>query len=85
MKTIEELKGKIGFCQTDDVFISFLKEIAGKGIIIIRDGDLTIENGVNMVSDDFFLECCAAWGIDPDGEKPTPEEAAANAQPEEGA
>lgn len=68
METLEKLKERISFQQTDEFCLNFLNEIAGRGIITINDGDLTVENGVNMVSDRLFLQCCAAWGVDPDGD-----------------
>ncbi|KFC13102.1 hypothetical protein GTGU_00178 [Trabulsiella guamensis ATCC 49490] len=66
MKTLEQLKKRIDFQQTDEFCLNFLHEIAERGIITIGKGDIFEESGVTMVSDDFYLRCCMAWGVEPD-------------------
>lgn len=61
MKTIKQLKSLIGYAQTDEVFLDYLRKLEEAGVITLREGDIDADN--KTVSDDFYERLAGVYGI----------------------
>jgi|GEM_PF-721246 hypothetical protein len=66
MRTIKQLKALIGYAQTDNVFLDYLQQLSGSGVIRINDADIDTDAGT--VSDDFYERMAAVYGVELDNE-----------------
>lgn len=62
MKTFNQIKSLIGFCQTDEFFLEYLQKLQGAGVIQVVDGDIDAEN--KMLSEDFYNRLASVYGIE---------------------
>ncbi|HBC8969788.1 TPA: hypothetical protein KE741_003123 [Raoultella ornithinolytica] len=69
MKTFNQMKNLIGFCQTDEFFLEYLQKLQGAGVIQVVDGDIDAEN--KRLSDDFYTRLADVYGVSSDDE-PSP-------------
>ncbi|HCI6750881.1 TPA: hypothetical protein NPP81_001068 [Klebsiella quasipneumoniae subsp. quasipneumoniae] len=69
MKTFNQIKSLIGFCQTDEFFMEYLQKLQGVGVIQVVDGDIDAEN--KTLSDDFYTRLADVYGVSLDDE-PSP-------------
>ena len=60
MKTFNQLKSLIDFCQTDAFFLEHLNRLQSAGVIYLDEGDIDADR--KTVSDDFMiaLPACTA-------------------------
>ncbi|EMD1840605.1 hypothetical protein VQV38_000580 [Raoultella planticola] len=63
MKTFNQLKSLIDFCQTDAFFLEHLNRLQDAGVISIDEGD--IDAASRVVSDDFYDRLAGVYGIEP--------------------
>ncbi|WP_434668609.1 hypothetical protein ACMYSO_24440 [Klebsiella sp. B345] len=63
MKTFNELKSLIDFCQTDAFFLEHLNRLQAAGVISLDEGDIDAER--RTVSDDFYDRLGGVYGIEP--------------------
>ena len=66
MKTFNQLKNLVGFCQTDEFFLEYLQKLQGAGVIQVVDSDIDAEN--KTLSDDFYSRLADVYGVSPDDE-----------------
>lgn len=66
MKTFNQIKSLIGFCQTDEFFLEYLQKLQGAGVIQVVDGDIDAEN--KTLSDDFYSRLADVYGVSLDDE-----------------
>ncbi|HBM2918028.1 TPA: hypothetical protein LVK99_002120 [Klebsiella michiganensis] len=66
MKTFNQIKSLIGFCQTDEFFLEYLQKLQGAGVIQVVDGDIDAEN--KTLSDDFYSRLADVYGVSSDDE-----------------
>lgn len=66
MKTFNQIKSLIGFCQTDEFFLEYLQKLQGVGVIQVVDGDIDAEN--KTLSDDFYSRLADVYGVSSDDE-----------------
>lgn len=66
MKTFNQIKSLIGFCQTDEFFLEYLQKLQGAGVIHVVDGDIDAEN--KTLSDDFYTRLADVYGVSSDDE-----------------
>ncbi|WP_411165197.1 hypothetical protein [Klebsiella oxytoca] len=69
MKTFNQIKSLIGFCQTDEFFLEYLQKLQGVGVIQVVDGDIDAEN--KTLSDDFYSRLADVYGVS-SGDEPAP-------------
>ncbi|WP_048024488.1 hypothetical protein [Raoultella ornithinolytica] len=63
MKTFNQLKSLIDFCQTDAFFLEHLNRLQAAGVISLDEGD--IDAARRAVSDDFYDRLAGVYGIEP--------------------
>ncbi|MFV5906063.1 hypothetical protein [Klebsiella oxytoca] len=61
MKSFNETKRMIGFCQTDDFFLEYIQRLVAAGVIVVSKGDIIEEK--EMVSDEFYERLCLVFGV----------------------
>ncbi|EIY5008388.1 hypothetical protein I4540_17920 [Klebsiella michiganensis] len=61
MKTFNQIKSLIGFCQTDEFFLEYLQKLQGVGVITVGDGDIDAES--KTLSDDFYTRLADVYGV----------------------
>ncbi|MFV9310520.1 hypothetical protein [Klebsiella oxytoca] len=64
MKTFNQIKGLIGFCQTDQFFLEYLEQLRVAGVISPDEGDIDADR--KTVSDDFYDRLASVYGIEPE-------------------
>ena len=62
MKTFNQIKSLIGFCQTDEFFLEYLQKLQGAGVIQVVDGDIDAEN--KTLREDFYNRLASVYGIE---------------------
>lgn len=63
MKTFNELKSLIDFCQTDAFFLEHLSRLQAASVISLDEGDIDADR--RTVSDDFYYRLAGVYGIEP--------------------
>ncbi|MGF8889248.1 hypothetical protein AAGN03_05275 [Klebsiella pneumoniae] len=64
MKTFNQLKSLIDFCQTDAFFLEHLNRLQIAGVIYLDEGDIDAER--KTVSDIFYDRLASVYGIEPE-------------------
>ena len=64
MKTFNQLKSLIDFCQTDAFFLEHLNRLQIAGVIYLDEGDIDADR--KTVSDDFHDRLASVYGIEPE-------------------
>ncbi|EPY7209285.1 hypothetical protein ACXEIW_001185 [Klebsiella oxytoca] len=64
MKTFNQLKSMIDFCQTDEFFLEHLNRLQNAGVIYLDEGDIDADR--KTVSDDFYDRLSSVYGIEPE-------------------
>ncbi|MBW5675863.1 hypothetical protein GQQ37_15655 [Klebsiella pneumoniae] len=64
MKTFNQLKSLIDFCQTDAFFLEHLNRLQIAGVIYLDEGDIDADR--KTVSDDFYDQLARVYGIEPE-------------------
>lgn len=64
MKTFNQIKTLIGFCQTDEFFLEYLQMLQAAGVIHVNNGDIDAD-GKN-ISEDFYDCLASVYGIEPE-------------------
>ena len=64
MKTFNQLKSLIDFCQTDAFFLEHLNRLQIAGVIYLDEGDIDADR--KTVSDDFYDQLAGVYGIEPE-------------------
>ncbi|AWL49478.1 MULTISPECIES: hypothetical protein [Klebsiella] len=64
MKTFNQLKSLIDFCQTDAFFLEHLNRLQSAGVIYLDEGDIDADR--KTVSDDFYDRLASVYGIEPE-------------------
>lgn len=62
MKTFNQIKSLIGFCQTDEFFLEYLQMLQAAGVIHPVESD--IDSDSKTVSEDFYNRLASVYGID---------------------
>lgn len=62
MKTFNQIKSLIGFCQTDEFFLEYLQMLQAAGVI--HPGESDIDADSKTVSDDFYDRIASVYGIE---------------------
>ncbi|EPM4908300.1 hypothetical protein ACTLTU_003545 [Klebsiella oxytoca] len=62
MKTFNQIKSLIGFCQTDEFFLEYLQMLQAAGVIHPVEGDINADS--KTVSDDFYDRLASVYGIE---------------------
>ncbi|HHS9527129.1 TPA: hypothetical protein ACTW06_003099 [Raoultella ornithinolytica] len=62
MKTFNQMKSLIGFCQTDEFFLEYLQMLQAAGVI--HPGESDIDADSKTVSDDFYDRLASVYGIE---------------------
>ena len=62
MKTFNQIKGLIGFCQTDEFFLEYLQMLQAAGVIHPVESD--IDSDSKTVSEDFYNRLASVYGIE---------------------
>lgn len=62
MKTFNQIKNLIGFCQTDEFFLEYLQMLQAAGVI--HPGESDIDADSKTVSDDFYDRLASVYGIE---------------------
>lgn len=62
MKTFNQIKSLIGFCQTDEFFLEYLQMLQAVGVI--HPGESDIDADSKTVSDDFYDRLASVYGIE---------------------
>ncbi|ELK0737500.1 hypothetical protein ACXKL1_004090 [Klebsiella oxytoca] len=62
MKTFNQIKSLIGFCQTDEFFLEYLQMLQAAGVI--HPGESDIDADSKIVSDDFYYRLASVYGIE---------------------
>ena len=62
MKTFNQIKSLIGFCQTDEFFLEYLQMLQAAGVIHPVESD--IDSDSKTVSDDFYVRLASVYGIE---------------------
>ncbi|HIA8331800.1 TPA: hypothetical protein ACWSI0_001960 [Klebsiella pneumoniae] len=63
MKTFNQLKFLIDFCQTDAFFLEHLNRLQIAGVIYLDEGDIDADR--KTASDDFYDRLASVYGIEP--------------------
>ncbi|WP_130982662.1 hypothetical protein [Klebsiella pneumoniae] len=64
MKTFNQLKSLIDFCQTDAFFLEHLNRLQSAGVIYLDEGDIDADR--KTVSDDFYDRLASVYSIEPE-------------------
>ena len=64
MKTFNQLKSMIDFCQTDEFLLEHLNRLQNAGVIYLDEGDIDADR--KTVSDDFYDRLASVYGIEPE-------------------
>ena len=62
MKTFNQIKSLIGFCQTDEFFLEYLQMLQDAGVIHPVESD--IDSDSKTVSEDFYDRLASVYGIE---------------------
>ncbi|MFO3893710.1 hypothetical protein [Klebsiella michiganensis] len=62
MKTFNQIKSLIGFCQTDEFFLKYLQMLQAAGVIHPVESDIDADS--KTVSDDFYDRLASVYGIE---------------------
>ena len=62
MKTFNQIKSLIGFCQTDEFFLEYLQMLQAAGGI--HPGESDIDADSKTVSEDFYDRLASVYGIE---------------------
>ncbi|HIE8696882.1 hypothetical protein ACVZCY_05910 [Klebsiella grimontii] len=62
MKTFNQIKSLIGFCQTDEFFLEYLQMLQAAGVIHPAESD--IDSDSKTVSEDFYNRLASVYGIE---------------------
>ena len=62
MKTFNQIKSLIGFCQTDEFFLEYLQMLQAAGVIHPVESDIDADS--KTVSDDFYDRLSSVYGIE---------------------
>lgn len=62
MKTFNQIKSLIGFCQTDEFFLEYLQMLQAAGVI--HPGESDIDADSKTVSNDFYYRLASVYGIE---------------------
>lgn len=62
MKTFNQIKSLIGFCQTDEFFLEYLQMLRAAGVIHPVESD--IDSDSKTVSEDFYNRLASVYGIE---------------------
>ncbi|PLF02988.1 hypothetical protein B6I84_12060 [Klebsiella pneumoniae] len=62
MKTFNQIKSLIGFCQTDEFFLEYLQMLQAAGVI--HPGESDIDADSKTVSNDFYDRLASVYGIE---------------------
>ena len=62
MKTFNQLKSLIDFCQTDAFFLEHLNRLQNAGVIYLDEGDIDADR--KTVSDVFYDRLASVYGIE---------------------
>ncbi|QLO78871.1 hypothetical protein [Klebsiella grimontii] len=62
MKTFNQIKSLIGFCQTDEFFLEYLQMLQAAGGIHPVESDIDADS--KTVSDDFYDRLASVYGIE---------------------
>lgn len=62
MKTFNQIKSLIGFCQTDEFFLEYLQMLQAAGVIHPDESDIDANN--KTVSEDFYDRLASVYGIE---------------------
>ncbi|EMF1915509.1 hypothetical protein V2G85_000083 [Klebsiella quasipneumoniae] len=62
MKTFNQIKSLIGFCQTDEFFLEYLQMLQAAGVIHPVESD--IDSDSKTVSEDFYNRLANVYGIE---------------------
>ncbi|EPP1404625.1 MULTISPECIES: hypothetical protein [Klebsiella] len=62
MKTFNQIKSLIGFCQTDEFFLEYLQMLQDAGVIHPVESD--IDSDSKTVSEDFYNRLASVYGIE---------------------
>lgn len=62
MKTFNQIKSLIGFCQADEFFLEYLQMLQAAGVI--HPGESDIDADSKTVSEDFYDRLASVYGIE---------------------
>ncbi|AVL82207.1 hypothetical protein M0J30_002865 [Klebsiella oxytoca] len=62
MKTFNQIKSLIGFCQTDEFFLEYLQMLQAAGVI--HPGESDIDADSKTVSEVFYDRLASVYGIE---------------------
>ncbi|MGK3604176.1 hypothetical protein ACSLNU_17855 [Klebsiella variicola] len=62
MKTFNQIKSLIGFCQTDEFFLEYLQMLQAGGVIHPDESDIDADS--KTVSEDFYDRLASVYGIE---------------------
>ncbi|HBQ2308139.1 TPA: hypothetical protein RUY73_002920 [Klebsiella pneumoniae] len=62
MKTFNQIKSLIGFCQTDEFFLEYLQMLQAAGVIHPVESD--IDSDSKTVSEDFYNRLASVYDIE---------------------
>ncbi|AKL09263.1 TPA: hypothetical protein NRM82_002536 [Klebsiella pneumoniae] len=62
MKTFNQIKSLIGFCQTDEFFLEYLQMLQAAGVIHPVESDIDADS--KTVSEDFYNRLASVYGIE---------------------
>ncbi|EIW8618541.1 TPA: hypothetical protein L9K38_001684 [Klebsiella pneumoniae] len=62
MKTFNQIKSLIGFCQTDEFFLEYLQMLQAAGVIHPDESDIDADS--KTVSEDFYDRLASVYGIE---------------------
>ncbi|MEW8793733.1 hypothetical protein AB2523_08755 [Klebsiella michiganensis] len=62
MKTFNQIKSLIGFCQTDEFFLEYLQMLQDAGVIHPVESDIDADS--KTVSEDFYDRLASVYGIE---------------------
>ncbi|WP_180401824.1 hypothetical protein [Klebsiella quasipneumoniae] len=62
MKTFNQIKSLIGFCQTDEFFLEYLQMLQAAGVIHPDESDIDADS--KTVSEDFYERLASVYGIE---------------------
>ncbi|HDX8864159.1 TPA: hypothetical protein RQO19_002789 [Klebsiella michiganensis] len=62
MKTFNQIKSLIGFCQTDEFFLEYLQMLQAAGVI--HPGESDIDADSKTVSNNFYDRLASVYGIE---------------------
>ncbi|EHT05843.1 hypothetical protein HMPREF9694_05391 [Klebsiella michiganensis] len=62
MRTFNQIKSLIGFCQTDEFFLEYLQMLQAAGVIHPVESDIDADS--KTVSEDFYDRLASVYGIE---------------------